>query len=116
MAYADAWKENFLGVSASRLRAAGAVSPEVVEAMVHGLFARTSCDVAAAISGIAGPGGGTPDKPVGTLYIALAKRGHTVHVTKLHAPGTRAENIEFATSAALRLLLTLVTGENPDGL
>lgn len=107
VAYANTWKETFLGVAPASLRGDGAVSPEVVEAMVRGLFARTTCHVAAAVSGIAGPSGGTSAKPVGTIWVAVAKRGEQVHTHKLHGAESRSSNIELATTTTLELLLKL---------
>lgn len=108
VAYTNAWKETFLGVEPALLCSDGAASAEVVEAMVRGLFARTTCHVAAAVSGIAGPSGGTLTKPVGTIWISVAKRNEQVHTHKLHGTESRSYNIELATTTTLELLLKLV--------
>ena len=68
-------KEHFLGVSAETLALEGAVSAACVEEMVTGLLRHANVDVGLAISGIAGPEGGTVDKPVGTVWFAFAKKG-----------------------------------------
>jgi nicotinamide-nucleotide amidase len=70
--YSNEAKTASLGVRAQTLAAHGAVSAEVVEAMARGAIARSGAQLAVAISGIAGPGGGSPVKPVGTVWVALA--------------------------------------------
>nr|WP_043750414.1 nicotinamide-nucleotide amidase [Imhoffiella purpurea] len=76
--YSNAAKEEMLGVAADTLVRHGAVSRAVVEEMVAGALARSRAQVALAVSGIAGPGGGTPDKPVGTVWIAWGLSGRAV--------------------------------------
>jgi PncC family amidohydrolase len=103
IAYADAVKIGLLGVPADLLREHGAVSVPVVAAMAEGARARTGADVALAITGITGPGGGTPAKPVGTVHIGLATPGgvQTVH----HCwTGDRDANKQASVVAALALL------------
>ena len=73
--YANEEKVRQLGVGAATLAAHGAVSEEVVTEMARGALERFGTDLAVAVSGVAGPGGGTPEKPVGTVWIALAGRG-----------------------------------------
>ena len=72
--YSNAAKQELLGVSAATLEQQGAVSESVVREMTQGVLANSSVDVAVAISGIAGPSGGTADKPVGTVWFAWATR------------------------------------------
>lgn len=103
--YSNAWKEAFLGVSPTTLQTKGAVSAEAVEEMVRGLFHRTECDFAAAVSGVAGPTGGTPAKPVGTIFIAVGKRGESIDVQRLHAPKDRKGAIDFAVQTTFEVLL-----------
>jgi nicotinamide-nucleotide amidase len=79
--YADGAKTTLLGVLPADLDAHGAVSESVVKAMALGALERAGADVAIAVSGIAGPDGGTPGKPVGTVWFAWAwRRGQSVHV------------------------------------
>lgn len=75
--YADSAKRIELGVSASTLELHGAVSPETALEMAEGLQRKTGCDVAVAVTGIAGPDGGTPEKPVGLVYVAVKTQTHT---------------------------------------
>lgn len=70
--YSNDMKESILGVPADTLHAHGAVSRETVLAMARGLLLMTGADIGVAVSGIAGPTGGTPDKPVGTVWMAWA--------------------------------------------
>ena len=74
--YSNIAKIECLGVPATLLENHGAVSREVAEAMATGALARARVDLAAAITGIAGPTGGTPQKPVGLVHIALHRKGH----------------------------------------
>jgi nicotinamide-nucleotide amidase len=72
--YSDGAKIELLGVPAGLIEAEGAVSQAVAEAMATGALERTGADRAVAVSGIAGPAGGTPEKPVGTVWFAWARR------------------------------------------
>jgi nicotinamide-nucleotide amidase len=74
VAYSNALKTALLGVDADLLARHGAVSEPIVRAMAAGVLQRAQADVAVAVSGVAGPGGGTPDKPVGTVWLAWAWR------------------------------------------
>lgn len=87
--YENAMKEALLGVPAALLEAHGAVSEPVAAAMVDGVRQRTGADVCVAITGIAGPGGGTPTKPVGTVVIAVQVPGHPLHIATHLFPGSR---------------------------
>lgn len=73
--YSNEAKQAMLGVPADLLSRFGAVSRETAEAMVSGALANSPADLAVAVTGIAGPGGGTPDKPVGLVHFAAAARG-----------------------------------------
>jgi nicotinamide-nucleotide amidase len=82
--YSNEAKAELLGVPAEVIAARGAVSEEVARAMAEGALAHSNADLAVAITGIAGPGGGTAEKPVGLVHFAAARRGrptrHAVHV------------------------------------
>lgn len=73
--YSNAAKTELLGVAEATLASAGAVSAETARAMADGALARSRADIALAITGVAGPGGGAPDKPVGLVWFAAARRG-----------------------------------------
>ncbi len=86
--YSNEAKMKYLNVSADTLAEHGAVSRETAYEMASGLKTATGADIAAAVTGIAGPGGGTPEKPVGLVYAAVAHAGG-VEVKELHLHGTR---------------------------
>src|SRR5918911_301929 len=86
--YSNESKTRLLGVPADLIERHGAVSAEVAEAMAEGIKARASTDFGLAVTGIAGPGGGTPEKPVGLVYVALSDDAHTEH-RRLMLPGDR---------------------------
>lgn len=104
VAYSNAWKERFLQVSRTTLKQKGAVSRETVIEMVQGLFNETDADFAAAISGTAGPSGGTKEKPVGTIYIAIGERGKKVDAGVVHAPQERLAAIDLSAHLTLGAL------------
>lgn len=87
--YHNQAKIQLLGVSEDLLKKYGAVSREVVEALLTGIFDRTPVDIAVSVSGIAGPGGGSEDKPVGTVWMAAARRGEKIHSLKKNFSGDR---------------------------
>ncbi len=104
VSYSNAAKQHQLGVPATLLRDHGAVSPEVATAMVRGAVEHSAARVAIAITGIAGPEGGTPAKPVGTIYIAWQLPGHCD--TRLyHFHGERGMIRTHSCNAALQGLL-----------
>ena len=110
MTYADDVKEDLAGVPAAVLAAHGAVSAQVARAMADGARQRLRADVAVAITGIAGPGGGTDAKPVGLTYIAIADTaGDDVrrHVWDLDRPG----NKRASAAAALAFILDRLRDE-----
>jgi PncC family amidohydrolase len=110
IAYANAVKVSLLGVSWDTLNSFGAVSQETVQEMAEGACRGLGADIAVSVSGIAGPGGGTPDKPVGTVWVGLAAPdGKWARV--FHFPGNREENKAAAAEAALALLLDYLHGK-----
>ena len=107
VSYSNYVKENVLGVSGETLAAVGAVSRETAEQMARGARRVTGADVAAATTGIAGPGGGTAEKPVGLVYIA-ASFGEKTVVTKNIFPGTREEVREQAANKAIQMAIEII--------
>jgi nicotinamide-nucleotide amidase len=107
VAYGDEVKSADLNVPLELLAAHGAVSEEVVLAMVHGAQLRFAAEAALAITGIAGPGGGTPEKPVGTVWLA-ARFGSQHRALRRIFPGDRGEIRARAAQAALDLLRRLL--------
>jgi nicotinamide-nucleotide amidase len=87
--YTDAAKQEMLGVEAATLRAHGAVSEPTVRQMVAGALARSNGDIALAVSGVAGPTGGSPAKPVGTVCLAWGVRGGEPTAVTHHFTGDR---------------------------
>lgn len=107
VAYANEVKQQLLGVKSNTLLEHGAVSEATVREMVSGTLQLMKTDLAVSISGIAGPGGGTPEKPVGTIWMAVGNTGQT-EVFKLKAGKDRQKNIEYAGNMALNLVRKFV--------
>ncbi len=103
IAYSNRAKESVLGVPADLLARHGAVSREVALAMARGARRLLGADVALSTTGIAGPTGGTPEKPVGLVYVALAA-GDREECERHVWPGDRVENKRLSAEAALSLL------------
>ncbi|GHT55486.1 hypothetical protein AGMMS49982_21450 [Bacteroidia bacterium] len=104
VSYSNEAKINILGVNADDIALYGAVSQPVVEQMARGAQRIFASDCAIATSGIAGPDGGTPDKPVGTVWIAAIYRDKLCSQV-FHFEGNRAENIAAACEAGIEMLL-----------
>lgn len=104
VAYAYEAKVELLGVSWDTLNTKGAVSRETVLEMARGIRHRMNADIAISVSGIAGPGGATPEKPVGTTWIGLVTE-ETERAELFQFSGDREQNKTSAVEAALRLLL-----------
>ena len=88
--YSNAAKTQMLGIEPGRIAAHGAVSAEVASAMAAGALARSEATWTVAVTGIAGPGGATPGKPVGTVWVAIARRGGAAVPELLQLSGDRA--------------------------
>ena len=88
--YSNAAKAEMLGVDAALIAAHGAVSAEVARAMADGALAHSHADLAVAVTGVAGPGGGSKDKPVGTVWLALARKGRAANAELLRLQGDRS--------------------------
>ncbi|HSW86217.1 MAG TPA: CinA family nicotinamide mononucleotide deamidase-related protein [Rhabdochlamydiaceae bacterium] len=93
--YSEELKHAFLHVSKNTLSNKGAVSEEVVREMLSGIFEKTSADYGIAVTGIAGPSGGTPEKPVGTIWAAVGERGKEPDVGTFFVRGSRKTIITF---------------------
>jgi PncC family amidohydrolase len=104
VAYSNEAKETILGVRHDPLLAHGAVSQETAQDMAHGSRQRIGADVAVSVTGIAGPTGGTPEKPVGLVYIGLSA-ADTERCRRYTWGGDRLSNKESSVTAALQLLL-----------
>lgn len=107
VSYSNDVKAQVLGVSRDEIARHGAVSRQVVEAMVKGVSRLMHTECAIATSGIAGPNGGTKFKPVGTVWIAV-KYGDQIAAECRHFPGSRLEVIESATNHAIVMLINLL--------
>lgn len=112
--YSNELKEIILGVKSETLAQFGAVSEECATEMVEGALLNFKSDYAIAVTGIAGPDGGTPEKPVGTVYIAVANINKTV-VKKLTFGNKRRQNIERSAISALNMLNTLLRDSGKSG-
>ena len=104
--YDNRAKQEVLGVPAALLEQVGAVSEEVARAMAEGALERARVDLAIAVTGIAGPGGATPAKPVGLVHLAVARRDQPTVVARDVFPGDRTTVRRATVDAALELALT----------
>jgi nicotinamide-nucleotide amidase len=110
VAYANEAKTELLGVDAALLEAHGAVSEPVAESMADGALRRFGADTAVAITGIAGPGGGTDDKPVGTVCFSVKLGDQTTLTHTIRLPGNRADIRERSTTIAMHMLRRTLSG------
>ncbi|MES2993084.1 MAG: CinA family protein [Pseudomonadota bacterium] len=103
--YSNAAKVEAIGVDAALVATHGAVSREVALAMAEGALAHSAAQLAVAVTGVAGPGGGTPAKPVGTVWLATARAGESTRAELLQLDGDRtAIREETVRQALLRLI------------
>ena len=106
--YSNESKQQLLGVSASTLASNGAVSEAVAREMAAGALRQSSAQVAVSVTGIAGPDGGTPAKPVGTVCIACAGPGSKLHSATMQFTGNREDVRRQSVVAALRGVLNAI--------
>lgn len=111
--YSNAAKQEMLGVPADVLNEYGAVSEQTARAMAQGALQHSRADASLAVTGIAGPDGGTPNKPVGTVYFAWATKGGLAHARHCRLPGDRAEVRRRSVETALRGVLELLGMDAP---
>ena len=106
--YSNEAKQEMLGVSAETLKEHGAVSEETAREMAQGALARSRGTVALAITGIAGPTGGTPQKPIGTVCFAWATKDRPVRAETKHFPGdreaVRRQSVDYSLARVMELL------------
>jgi nicotinamide-nucleotide amidase len=108
--YSNEAKVELLGVPLELLEVHGAVSAEVARAMAEGLLARAPVELVLAETGIAGPGGATPTKPVGLVFLAVARRGAETVVQRHVFPGDRGAVRQAASARGLELLIKQLGG------
>jgi len=111
VSYANQAKTALLGVDPALIERHGAVSPEVADAMAAGALDRHQVDVAISVTGVAGPGGGTKDKPVGTVCFCAKMTEGAVVARRLRVPGDRDEIRDRSTTIAMHMLRALLRGE-----
>jgi len=111
VAYHNAAKTGALGVPPRLIDSHGAVSAQVAEAMADGVLERFSADVSIATTGIAGPGGGSRGKPVGTVWVAVAVRGGVRYSHRFRFPGDRGKVRRETVRASLAAAAGLLSGK-----
>lgn len=103
--YSNQSKSDLLNVQSSTIERHGAVSEQVAHEMAEGALTHSQADVSIAITGVAGPDGGTKDKPVGLVWFGFAIKGHGVHCVSQHFAGDRTAVREQATHYALDAII-----------
>jgi nicotinamide-nucleotide amidase len=114
VAYSNEAKIDLVGVDQTVIERVGAVSTEVAEALADGAIARFDADLGIGITGIAGPGGGTEEKPVGTVCFSVTARGGQRLTRRALLPGNRADIRDRSTTVTMHLLRRVLTGETDD--
>jgi nicotinamide-nucleotide amidase len=112
VAYSDEAKRSQAGVAAELIQTHGAVSAEVAQALAKGARSRLGADVGAAITGIAGPGGGSAEKPVGLVWLCVEGADGASLTRSVHLPGARSDVRERSTTVAMHMLRRLLSGES----
>lgn len=112
VAYADAAKTALAGVEAGLVRAHGAVSEEVARALAGGARERVGADVGVGVTGIAGPDGGSEEKPVGLVWVSVAGPGGAGLTRRVHLPGGRVDIRDRSVVVAMHLVRRLALGES----
>ena len=105
ISYANEIKASWLGVDRDDLQRFGAVSEQVVRGMCEGVLRQTQADVAMATSGIAGPSGGSSQKPVGSVFIGVQLKGESPHIVYCHFGGDRLSVQSQSCAKALEMLI-----------
>jgi nicotinamide-nucleotide amidase len=105
--YSNEAKQQLLGVPAELIESVGAVSAEVAEAMAAGARAAIGTDVGVGITGVAGPGGGTPDKPVGLVHLCASSPERTI-ARRITVPGSRRDVRDRSVTVAMHMLRELL--------
>jgi nicotinamide-nucleotide amidase len=111
VAYSNQAKSALVGVDAELITRVGAVSAEVAEALADGAAARLRAEIGVGITGIAGPGGGTEEKPVGLVFISVCQHGEGRITRSMRLPGGRADVRDRSVTVAMHLLRRLLEGE-----
>jgi nicotinamide-nucleotide amidase len=111
VAYSNSAKAEIVGVDPALIERVGAVSTEVAEALAEGAIARFDADLGIGITGIAGPDGGTEEKPVGTVCFCVRARDGASLTRQTRLPGNRSDIRDRATTVALHMLARLLSGE-----
>jgi nicotinamide-nucleotide amidase len=109
VSYSNAAKSVQLGVPAATITAHGAVSEETARAMSEGTLINSAADIAVSVTGVAGPGGGTPSKPVGLVHVACARTHHATLHTRLDLGEREREEIRLLSIAAMLRLVRAQT-------
>ena len=107
VSYSNESKIELLGVSENILKKYGAVSEQVVKQMAEGIRKKSKVDIGLATTGIAGPTGGTKEKPIGLVFISISNKEKTI-VKKYQFSGDRLKNKESACNAALKILMDFI--------
>lgn len=109
--YTNSSKQELLGVNARTLREHGAVSEATVSEMAAGALARSGAAISVAVSGIAGPDGGTEEKPVGTVWFAWAVKGAIIQCRRFYLPGDRTDIRRQSVVVALQEIIRIAAME-----